>query len=70
MRTRNIILTVCLALILIGGTAAITFCIAQNRVGNEMERYEGTDHEYLSFEKIDHPTHDIELPESLTFCDE
>lgn len=35
-----------------------------------MERYEGTDREFLTFDKIDHPTHDIELPESLEFCGE
>lgn len=70
MRTRNIILTICLALLLIGGTAVITLCAAQKSSNSEMESYEGTDHEYLSFDKIDHPTHDIELPESLTFCGE
>ena len=35
-----------------------------------MEGYEGTDHEYLAFDHIDHITHDIDLPETMTFCGE
>lgn len=70
MNKKHIILIVCLALLLIGGTAVITLCAAQKSTDDAMERYEGTDHEYVSFDEIDHPTHDIELPESLTFCGE
>ena len=47
-----------MAIILIGATAAITFSIAQSN-DEQMETYEGTDHEYLAFDQIDHITHDI-----------
>ena len=57
-------------MLLVGGIAAITYCTAQNFADDEMERYEGTDQEFLSFDKIDHPTHDIELPDRLEFCGE
>ena len=70
MKRQHIVLICSAILLLIGATAAITYCVAQNKADDEMERYEGTDREYLSFDKIDHPTHDIELPESLSFCGE
>ena len=70
MKKRNIILISCLAVLLVCGVAAITYCTAQDYADDEMERYEGTDREFLTFDKIDHPTHDIELPESLEFCGE
>ena len=69
MRTRNLLLACGMAIILIGVTAAITFSIAQSN-DEQMEQYEGTDKEFLSFDRIDHITHDIELPETMTFCDE
>ena len=69
MRTRNLLIACGLAVILIGATAAITFSIAQSN-DEQMEEYAGTDREYLFFEQIDHITHDIELPESMTFCGE
>ena len=69
MKTRNILLACGMAIILIGVTAALTFAFAQSN-DEQMENYEGTDHEYLSFDQIDHLTHDIELPESMTFCGE
>ncbi len=69
MRTRNILLACGMAIILIGVTAALTFSLAQSN-DEQMEAYEGTDHEYLSFDHIDHITHDIELPDSMTFCGE
>ena len=58
-----------MAIILIGITAAITFSIAQSN-DEQLEEYEGTDQEFLSFDRIDHITHDIELPETMTFCGE
>ena len=69
MKTRNILLACGMAIILIGVTAALTFAFAQSN-DEQMENYEGTDHEYLSFDQIDHLTHDIELPESMSFCGE
>ena len=69
MRTRSLILALGMAIILIGITAAITFSIAQSN-DEQLEEYEGTDQEFLSFDRIDHITHDIELPETMTFCDE
>ena len=69
MKTRNILLACGIAIILIGVSAAITFSLAQSN-DEQMEQYEGTEHEYLFFDQIDHITHDIELPDALYFCGE
>ena len=69
MKTRNLLLACGMAIILIGATAAITIALAQSN-DEQMETYEGTDREFLSFDQIDHITHDIELPESMDFCGE
>ena len=69
MKTRNFLLAGGMAIILIGVSAAVTFSLAQSN-DEQMETYEGTDHEYLAFDQIDHLTHDIELPDSMTFCGE
>ena len=69
MKTRNILLACGMAIILIGATAAITFSLAQSN-DEQRETYEGSDHEYLFFDHIDHITHDIELPETMEFCGE
>ena len=58
-----------MAIILIGVTAAITFSLAQSN-DEQMEEYEGTDKAFVSFDRIDHITHDIELPDTMTFCGE
>lgn len=69
MKTRNLIPACGMAIILIGVTAAITIALAQSN-DEQMETYEGTDREYLTFDQIEHVTHDIELPESMDFCGE
>lgn len=69
MKTRNILLACGMAIILIGVSAAITFSLAQSN-DEQLEEYEGTDHEFLAFDRIEHITHDIDLPETLTFCGE
>jgi hypothetical protein len=69
MKTRNILLACGMAIILIGVTAAISFSLAQSN-DEQLEEYEGTDKEFVSFDRIDHITHDIELPETMTFCGE
>ena len=69
MKTRNLLLACGMAIILIGVTAAVTFSLAQSN-DEQLEEYEGTDQEFLSFDRIDHITHDIELPETMTFCGE
>ena len=56
-------------IILIGAAAAVTLSLAQSN-DEQLETYEGTDQDFLSFDQIDHLTHDIELPQSLTFCGE
>ena len=58
-----------MAIILIGVTAAITLLPAQSN-DEQLEEYEGTDKEFIAFDRIDHVTHDIELPDSMTFCGE
>ena len=52
MRTRNILLACGLAIILIGVTAAVTYSLAQSN-DEQLEEYQGTDREYLSFDQID-----------------
>ena len=69
MKTRNLLLACGMAIILIGVTAAITFSLAQSN-DEQLEEYEGTDKEFVSFDRIDHITHDVELPDSMTFCGE
>lgn len=69
MKTRNILLACGMAIILIGVTAAVTFSLAQSN-DEQLEEYQGTDREYVSFDQIDHLIHDIELPDSMTFCGE
>ena len=69
MKKTHIVLLSALAVIVLCGIAALTLCHAQNTRDDE-ETYEGTDHEFVYFEQIDHPTHDIQLPENLTFCGE
>ena len=69
MKTRNLLLACGMAIILIGVTAAITFALAQSN-DEQLEEYEGTEREYLSFDQIDHITHDIELPDTMYFCGE
>ncbi len=69
MRTRNLLLACGLAIILIGVTAAITLLPAQSN-DEQLEEYEGTEREFLSFDQIDHITHDIELPDIMYFCGE
>lgn len=66
---KPLIWTIGIAIILIGAAAAVTFSIAQSN-DKRMETYTGTDSEYLYFDSIDHETHDIDLPESMTFCGE
>ena len=69
MKTKNILLACGIAIILIGVTAAVTIALAQSN-DEQREEYVGTDREYLFFDQIDHMTHDIELPDSMTFCGE
>jgi len=69
MRTRILLLACGIAIILIGATAAITFSLAQSN-DEQMEEYKAPDRDYLLFDHIDHITHDVELPESMTFCGE
>ena len=69
MRTRNLLLACGMAIILIGVTAAITLLPAQSN-DEQLEEYEGTEKEFLSFDQIDHITHDIELPDTMYFCGE
>ena len=72
MKTRNILLACGIAIILIGVTAAITLLPAQSNDEQleQLEEYEGIDREFVVFEQIDHITHDVELPETMTFCGE
>lgn len=72
MKTRNILLACGIAIILIGVTAAITLLPAQSNDEQleQLEEYKGTDREFVVFEQIDHITHDVELPETMTFCGE
>ena len=71
MRTRNLLLACSFAVILIGVTAAITFSIAQNTdTVHDNGFYESLNPDVLVFDHIDQNTHDITLPDSMTFCGE
>ena len=69
MKKKTFLLVCGMAIILIGVTAAVTIALAQSN-DEQMEEYEGTDREFLSFEQIDHITHDIEMPDTMYFCGE
>ena len=70
MKKTNLLLACVAAILLIGATAAITFCIAQSPADGEDSRNDGTRYDALSFDHIDQYIHDIELPETLDFCGE
>lgn len=71
MRTRNLLLACGFAIILIGVTAAITFSIAQNTTEEPDSSFmEGLNPDVLVFDHIDQNTHDITLPDTMTFCGE
>ena len=71
MRTRNLLLACGFAIILIGVTAALTFSIAQSTDTVQDDGfYESLRPDVLVFDRIDHDTHDISLPDSMTFCGE
>lgn len=70
MKKRHILLACGFAIILIGVTAAITFCIAQNTATEEDSFYKGLNPDVLVFDHIDQNAHDITLPESMEFCGE
>lgn len=71
MRTRNVLLACGFAIILIGVTAAITFSIAQNTEEESDPAFMGSlNPDVLVFDHIDQNTHDITLPDSMTFCGE
>lgn len=69
MKTRNILIACIAAITIIGVTSVISIVTGQSN-DEQMETYEGTDHEFLTFDQIDHLTHDIELPDSMEFCGE
>ena len=70
MRTRNIIIASCMAVILIAVAATLTLSFAQSNEEQDTLPQEALDRDYLSFDHIDHITHDITLPEQLDFCGE
>jgi len=71
MRKRNLLLACGFAIILIGVTAAITFSIAQNTEEESDPAFMGSlNPDVLVFDHIDQNTHDITLPDSMTFCGE
>lgn len=70
MKTKNLLLAIGAAIILIGVTAAITFGIAQSVGTKEDGFYNELNPDALSFDYLDQNIHDIELPTSLEFCGE
>ena len=71
MKNRNLLITGCLAIILIGVTAAITFSIAQTPMSEENDSFMASlNPDVLAFDHIDQLVHDIELPETMEFCGE
>lgn len=71
MRTKNLLLACGVIILLIGATAAITICIAQNaNTDGNKSTYEARYADVLSFDHMDQSVHDIEFPDVLTFCGE
>ena len=71
MKTRNLLLACGAIILLIGATAAITFCIAQNaNADGDSATYVARYNDVLSFDHMDQNVHDIEFPDVLTFCGE
>jgi hypothetical protein len=70
MKTRNLLLAIGAAIILIGVTAAITFGIAQSTGTKDDGFYDGLNADVLSYDYLDQNIHDIELPKTLDFCGE
>ena len=71
MKTRNLLITSCFAIILIGVTAAITFSIAQTPIAEENDNFMSSlNPDVLAFDHMDQFVHDIELPETMDFCGE
>ena len=70
MKTRNLLLAIGAAIILIGVTAAITFGIAQSTGTKDDGFYDGLNADELSYDYLDQNIHDIELPKTLDFCGE
>lgn len=71
MRTKNLLLACGVIILLIGATAAITICIAQNaNTDGNKGTYEARYADVLSFDHMDQSVHDIEFPDVLTFCGE
>lgn len=70
MKTRNLLLAIGAAIILIGVTAAITFGIAQSTGTKDDGFYDGLNADILSYDYLDQNIHDIELPKTLDFCGE
>lgn len=70
MKTRNLLLAIGAAIILIGVTAAITFGIAQSTGMKDDGFYDGLNADVLSYDYLDQNIHDIELPKTLDFCGE
>lgn len=71
MKTKNLLWACGIIFILIGATAAITYCIAQNANTNgNNTAYEPRYSDVLSFEHLDQYVHDIEFPARLDFCGE
>lgn len=70
MKTRNLLLAIGAAIILIGVTAAITFGIAQSTGTKDDGFYDGLNADVLGYDYLDQNIHDIELPKTLDFCGE
>ena len=70
MKTKNLLLAIGAAIILIGVTAAITFGIAQSTETKDDSFYDGLNPDVLSYDYLDQNIHDIELPKTLDFCGE
>lgn len=64
------LLLLCGAAVLIGVTATLTMCIAQSPEKEDKEFTGSLNEDMLHFDLLDQNIHDIELPESLSFCGE
>lgn len=71
MKTKDILLVSCIAILIIGVTAAVTFSIGQNANDEDEKAYiESLNPDILYYDHLDQDIHDIALPDSLEFCGE
>ncbi len=69
MKRNNLLIIASVAVLLVIVAAAFTFTNAETE-NDDIEAYEGLDQDPVYFDRIEHITHDIDLPKKLSFAGE